>query len=582
MRNTGSSPVSKKMKTDEDGANASDRQIPITATGMLHEILGNMTSIWQAIFMCTTFARIITFNESSWTNDDKTAIFTKRKSGSSRDTASINGHGIKLILDKILNALDEGTPSWKKTWATYYVTRINADNELVGEKCRIGHFQYTEWEPMDTNDIGRYKSFKSDIGIPNTVRAGTLCYIPINSWAKKELNKNKRNRTMIEYLRRSANLYLNKVNLSGGAFYFNGQRQQMVRLCNDNAIEIKLKYYWDTDNNTVIRTTNAYFEIQNYEDEIDESGQIIKGVSTYFPLVKKRFRAKSTQAQCENSWKKKDLTIEYTPVSQNPMYKEDVILRFSIISKEESINQARAISPAGETELEGVMLYYNNRCLTETAFKKGMGGKTADGGGALGLRYDGKMRHEIIILQKRSMWCYLPADKNNVKLTGDGNKLMKIFRFFSELHDHQVKNKDQYLPLVVDTPPIPIPIPIPTPPSPPPRPTISQEQKDRLWRQQYTTIDGHILYEVKCMCTCTMTPCWGGNPKSHLCHIKAHSNGGSIDDTNLYWACHRCNGNSTKDFLSEIAERCGKNSPTYNSFKNDLIRLNKTFVEPEN
>lgn len=581
MRPTNTALISKKMKTDEDGANASDRQIPITPNGMLHETLGNMTSIWQAIYICVTFQRIITFNESSWTNADKTAIFKKRKSGSDRDTASINGHGIKLILDNILNASPEGTPGWKKTWATYYVTRINANNEIVGEKCRIGHFSYTEWEPMDTNDIGRYKSFKSDIGIPNIVRTGTLCVIPINNAWKKKMKGRKRNRTMIEYLRRNANLYLNKVNFTNGGFYFNGQQQQIVKLCNDNAIDIKLKYYWDTNNNEATRTTNAYFEIQNYDDEEDESGQIKRGVSTYFPLVKRRFRAKSTQASCENSWKKEDLTIEYTPVHTNPNFKEDVTLRFSIISKEESTNQGRFVSPASETDLEGVMLYYKDRCLTETALKKGMGGRVAGGGGAIGDRYKGKMRHEIIISGTPSIWCWLPTDKINVKLTEDGNKLMKMFRFLSELHDHQVKNKDQYLPLVVDTPPIPIPTP-PSPPSPPPRPTISQEQKDRLWRQQYTTIDGHILYEVKCMCGCTMTPCWGGNPKSNVCHIIAHNNGGSIDDTNLYWACHRCNGNSTKDFLFEIAERCGKNSPRYNSFKNDLIRLNKTFVEPEN
>jgi len=106
------------------------------------------------------------------------------------------------------------------------------------------------------------------------------------------------------------------------------------------------------------------------------------------------------------------------------------------------------------------------------------------------------------------------------------------------------------------------------------RPKNPDDQKRNLWVQQFGN-----AFEANCLCGQTMTPCWGGNPKSHLCHIKSHSNGGSMDDTNLYWACHRCNGNSVQDFLTEILERYGKDSKTYQLFKTDFQRLGKIFEE---
>lgn len=120
----------------------------------------------------------------------------------------------------------------------------------------------------------------------------------------------------------------------------------------------------------------------------------------------------------------------------------------------------------------------------------------------------------------------------------------------------------------------------PVPEVPPPRRCRRRaknpdDQKRNLWIQQFGD-----AFEVKCLCGQTMTPCWGGNPKSHLCNIKSHSNGGSMDDTNLYWACHRCNGNSVQDFLTEISERYGRNSTTYKLFKTDFQRLGKIFEEP--
>jgi len=548
----------KDMKTDEYGANQSDIQIRIEPCGAIHEILGNMSSKWQAIDIDITKNRIITFNKSNWTNEDKVAIFKKRKSGSDRETASINGHGIKLVLDRLLTTKPEGEHSWKKTWSTYYVTRMSTDDKLVGQKCRIGNFQYTEWEHMDSNDIGRYKALKSDIGIPNTVLQGTLCHIPINDTWKKKLKGKKRKREMLEYLRRQSNLYLNKMNFQEGGFYFNKERQSLIKICKDNAIDIKLSYYWDTTNTLTERTTSPFWEIDNYNEVI-----------TYFPKLKKRFYAHSAQA---NMWKKEHLLKEYERITENPQLKEKVTLRFSIITKQNSVEQGRNISPGGESDLEGVMLYYKNRCLTESALKSKMGGKIGGGEGAIGDKYKGKVRHEIIITEKRSMFVYLPANKSNVKLQGDGEKLTKFLRLISELHDHHVKNKNQYLP------PIAPPIPIPPPPPPPiPRPNPTDNQRKLLWIQQFGNV-----FEAKCNCGQTMTPCWGGNPKSHLCHIKSHNNGGKIENENLYWACHRCNGNTTADFLSEISDRYGYNSNTYNLFKNDFERLNKIFVEPEN
>ena len=537
------------MTTDEEGSNDADRRIPLGWPACLHDIVGNFSGIYQAVgiyahHLCPT-PKIFTFNDSSWNDEDKNALFTKRKTGSARDSASINGHGIKLVIDRIVDGRDDN----KKLWAIYFVTELDANNNLIGKKCYIGKFKYTNWQDMNQNDITNYKNKKSILGIPASQQTGTLSCIPLNKdWAEK-LQKVDKGIKMLEKLRNVSNIFLNRYNFENGGFFWDGMRQNLEKICPVDAIELDVSLYWDTNNKNTSSCNKAYLQINNYDD-----------IKIYFPRVVKRFRVKSI-----GCWKKIDLTILYEPTSQNPIEKENFILRYAIITKKESEKQRTLCPTKNESDLEGIMVYYKNRCLTLKTLKNGMGGKISGGAGAIGDRYNGKMRFEIELKTPDSMLFYMPSDKTNIKPNQDGLKILKFFKFLAELHDHRVKNKNNYGQNLPPLPPLPIP----------PRPHISNIIKFELWDQQF----GNVL-EVKCKCGQTMRPCFVSNPKANLCHIKAHNNGGSIEPENLYWACHRCNGNTEKDFLFEIAERYGRNSNKYLEFRQDFIDFEKIYEEP--
>jgi len=424
----------KNMVTDEEGAVAADRRIRFDFESIFLEIIGNFSGNYQAVDINDTSGKIITFNSSSWNNKDKYALFKKRKTGSKRNSASINGHGIKLALDRILDTRDKGF-KWRHTWACYYVVSRDPDNKIVGHKCYLGKFQYFEWTPMSPTEMESYRIKKMDLGIPESQITGTLTIIPLNKdYCNKLKKKESKLGTVIEKFRRIHNIFFNRVDFKDGGSYYNGKKQTFLNICHKEYIELKCSYYWDNKNKDAKSSNKTYLQFDNYEE-----------LKEYFPLLQEKVQMKSIQGQYSKAWGKEDITQLYVPQHKDLKPKETLIIRFSIITEEESKNQRDLISSSkNQSQLEGVLFYYKNRCLTMDAKKRGMGGKIAGGAGALGNIYKGKLRHEIEIDTPNSSFVYMPPDKNNISLSNDGKKLLKFLRFLSEIHDHKVKHKGNY------------------------------------------------------------------------------------------------------------------------------------------
>ena len=243
------------MTTDEEGSCAADRRIPLDWSACLHDIVGNFSDSYQGLCIgrdqYDSNPKIFTFNNSSWNDEDKHALFTKRKTGSVRDSASINGHGIKLVIDRIVDGriIDGRRDYFTKFWATYYVTELDNNNNLIGKKCHIGKFKYIDWQDMNQNDINYYENIKSRLGIPDIQHTGTLSCIPLNKeWAIKLTKVDNKGTIMLEKLQKVSNIFLNRYNFENGGFFWDGMRQNLEKICPVDAIELDVSLYWDTNN----------------------------------------------------------------------------------------------------------------------------------------------------------------------------------------------------------------------------------------------------------------------------------------------------------------------------------------------
>ena len=96
---------------------------------------------------------------------------------------------------------------------------------------------------------------------------------------------------------------------------------------------------------------------------------------------------------------------------------------------------------------------------------------------------------------------------------------------------------------------------------------ISQLKKEELWISQF----GKML-EVRCICEKKMT-----SFTANLGHIKAHINGGSEENENLYWICRQCNNNDTTSIHGMVKTKYGDGHDFYKKIINDFTKLKKKF-----
>ena len=409
------------MTTNEDGDNAAMRRIPCTIQTAIYEILGNIQAVNPngiiAFNISDDFDEIETFGQDSWSSLDKRALHMKHLSGSSRGTASINGQGIKFVLDRLLDN--------NKT-ATYTV--VGNDNKFYG--CEIGHFTYSNWVELDTSSEEFYNYQQCNLkNTRDQVDIGTSIFIPI----KKNYTSKLRKLSMCTINKMFNKFYNRLPSLENKIVMFNNKEQLLQPLSKDS-IDLDCSLIWDTTNTNTTSCYNELLQINNYKE-----------IKKFFPYLKPLIKLKSVAGSTSGQMKRSDLKSKYC-IKKGRLIKENFTIRFSIITVKEARSQLTYYGTS-LTDLRGVQVYFGNRCLTPCGIFKHLGGKQGKHGegGALGKKYGGHERFEVEIKNKNSMLFYLPQDKTNIKPTGRGEKILKFIRFLAELHP-TTKNKNKYQP----------------------------------------------------------------------------------------------------------------------------------------
>ena len=213
----------KLMQTNEQGAIAASRRIPLSLDTALYEIFGNISSKSMiSLKISDDFDFIYIFSEDKWDESDKKALHEKYSSGTFIKASHINGKGIKLTLDRILD----------ETPAIYC---IQGQDELY-YTSKIGHYEYTEWREMNENEIEIYKSNIRNI-TNGEKSSGTYIKIPVNNEYKALLEKKDFN-----YCKKLFNKFFNRLPfIKQNVLLFNNEKQEFEPLCK-NYIELDLDY----------------------------------------------------------------------------------------------------------------------------------------------------------------------------------------------------------------------------------------------------------------------------------------------------------------------------------------------------
>ena len=405
----------KQMKTNEKNRTKSDRQIPLTIIDIFYEILGNMKGKLIDIRIENNILKTFT-NDNGFNEDDKKAIFEKNCSGDNDKTAGLNGHGIKLSIDRLL---PEGC----------YSTLYSIQNGKV-EKCNIGHFEYNEWVLED--------NFEGIFNEKETVPNGSYFEIPLNEEYIETISKEKDTIIM------SCKKYLNRlIAKEGVVFKWNGNKIEQELICpeDDNCIEIDYSLGYNTTNGELKKNHKLplLFKINNHHGTLPNN----------HPKVFKINRGLTVSQELEE-------IVLYSFIEI-----ESGKLRLNTIDKKNS--------ELGVDQLDGCQIYINNRNINYKAIKKYLGGMA--GGEQFGTYiYNGKPRFENHI-SKESGQYYLPADKTNIKPKGIGESVLRLMYYISQKY---LVKKDQLTPTPTPptpTPPAPVPAPAPAPaPAPTPSP----------------------------------------------------------------------------------------------------------------
>ena len=379
----------KLMRTNEINRIKADRNIPLELEDILCEFLGNL----YAFLICFFITReqgidklYIYQNDNGFSASDKEAYFIKNQSGSdNRKTASINGHGEKLAIDRILP---------EDQVASVY--SLNCDSY---QKCNIGHFSHSEWEDIDHLELDYcYKKIEEMCGYNfpiEELKTGSLKIIPI----KQEYDIS----IEMERIRKHCIKLLNiKISRDIIDFYWQGQKQTTKLICPDeNSINIEYQFGADSSNSHLLKIINF--------DYIKE--QLLICNKNIEPIIHI----------------KKDIT-EMTKSLNNGYVlrgefriKEIGVLKSTVVKSEDDYDDCTI------GEADGLFVYLNNVQLNWTPIqkKKWLGGKAE---GVWGTEvYGGKPRFEHHI-SKDTVLYKLPPDKSNITPERIGIKILTFIR----------------------------------------------------------------------------------------------------------------------------------------------------------
>lgn len=394
------------MTTDENGFKKAMRRIPCTTQTALYELLGNVQSIKDGIiafYISSDYSEIYLFGQDTWTECDKNALHIKHGTGSSRGTASINGLGIKFVLDRMLD--DEN--------ATYTIV----DENKKYFECQIGHFTYSPWEELqpESKKYIDYLQKNMEYTIEKDKIEGTLIHIPISKGFRDRFRK-----IGMDDIKKMFKKFFNRVpQCENKTIIFNKEIQKFDPLCS-NYINLDCSIVWDTK---IVKSLSVKecLKINNYDE-----------IKKYFPKLKKLIKLNSVTGK--NIIKQEDLETEYEIKTKENII-ENFNIRFSIVTKLEGEKQQGKYY-GGRKGLGGLQIYFGNRCLTPNGICKHLGGKEGKNGqgGAIGEKYGGHERFEIELSNKNSILFNLPQDKTNIAPTTQGEKILRFLRILAELH----------------------------------------------------------------------------------------------------------------------------------------------------
>ena len=371
------------MTTDENGFREAMRRIPCSTQSALYELLGTVQAIEHGIiafYISNDYSEIYLFGQDTWTERDKRALHIKHGTGSSRGTASINGLGIKFVLDRMLD--DEN--------ATYTIV----DENKRYFECQIGHFNYSPWEELQSKSKKYIDYLHNNMEYTNNgeVFQGTLIHIPISKRFQDRFRK-----IGMDDIKKMFKKFFNRVpHCENKTIIFNKEIQKFDPLCS-NYINLDCSIVWDTK---LVKSQclNECLKINNYDE-----------IKKYFPKLKKLIKLNSVTGK--NIIKQEDLKTEYE-IKDKEHIIENFNIRFSIVTKVKGEKQQGKYY-GGRKGLGGLQVYFGNRCLTPNGIFKHLGGKEGkDGqGGALGEKYGGHERFEIELSNKNSIYLIYPKIK---------------------------------------------------------------------------------------------------------------------------------------------------------------------------
>ena len=510
------------MKTNENKRIEADRRIPLNTIDILYELLGNLSGNIQSFYINkNTNILYIYHNDNGFNNEDRKAYITKNESGQKYNTASINGIGEILAIDRLL--------AENKRAIIYSFNNESKENY----KCSIGNFNYYEWEEIDINEINKKFDFiikKMCNNNKNVGKSGTLKEIPLKSKFSNDL-LNKNNKLLYACLK-----YLNiKIN-NGTTFYWQNEKKHIDKLCPDaNSITIKYSIGYDTSNTNLSENhkLSLIIRIDNYDD--------IKS------SIKKRFYCNIAKNISFNKLNKKNLETEYKYVKSFSKM-ESGLMKLNIVNDDNDYYSVEV--------LDGIQLYLNQLNLNYKSLKKELGGRNSAGAFGKDI-YNGKPRFEIHI-DKNTKLYFLPSDKTNIKETSKGELIHKFIKILTTFNINSPSS----------SPPSPNPLPPPNPLSL--KENISWKRKTHVFHRWG---EGKSIIE----CACCFKKLYPFKPNElQMGHIISEKNGGTIEFNNLVPCCEACNKQmGTKNLKQYIKDKYPKNF-------NDFNVKYKKYIEPNN
>tara|TARA_A100001015_G_scaffold71144_1_gene78819 strand:- start:5041 stop:6873 length:1833 start_codon:yes stop_codon:yes gene_type:complete len=383
----------KHMKTNEFKRNEADRRIPLNSYDMMGEVTGNMSGYERKIHYSDNFTTLYTYtSDGGFSPDDKVALLRKNESGDNmNNTAGLNGHGIKLVIDRVI------PPDHNQC---VFAQVISLDDSM---SCYIGHFKYIGWNKISNqNEIDNILDM---MDIRNK-KTGSLFIIPLNDEYQEKF------RDMNDKLRLACNKFNNKKIYNNEIeFYWQNEKQNVDELCPAcGALELDYEIgHFKKNEHASTNTKSTILKILNYSNL---ENHIKNKIGEYAKINESK--GNKNQDLSYNDFDNKDT---FYPIDSGHM-------RLSIISCE-----IRKYEKNVKIEdYDGVHIFLNGFNINLKASKKRLGIEVSTDR----KEYYGRPRFENHVSKNTKQYNF-PMDKGNSKATTLGESVQRYMRNVARL-----------------------------------------------------------------------------------------------------------------------------------------------------